>query len=121
MDHPDRSPPGAAFRTTHWSGLLLARGASDSVAAGALNTLCRTYWPPVYAFIRRRGYGVHQVQDLTQGFFARFLEKDYLSKADRNRGRFRSLLISSVENYLHNEHEKAAAQKTWGRRSSCLP
>lgn len=114
MNVPPDSLAPPTFPATHWSGVLRATGDSSGEAAAALETLCQTYWPPVYAFIRRRGYEGSRAQDLTQGFFARFLEKDYLNRADRSRGRFRSLLVSSVENYLHNEHERNNAQKRGG-------
>jgi len=114
MNVPPDSLASPTFPATHWSGVLRATGDSSVEAAAALEALCQTYWPPVYAFIRRRGHDSSRAQDLTQGFFARFLEKDYLNRADQSRGRFRSLLVSSVENYLHNEHERSNAQKRGG-------
>src|SRR5262245_2251628 len=77
------------FHTTSWS-LVLAAVGPTSESQDALANLCRTYWKPVYAFIRRNGYAPDQAQDLTQAFFAEFLEKNYVRGADRNRGRFRS-------------------------------
>lgn len=113
-----KTPPDSlalpTFPATHWSGVLRAAGDPSIEAAAALEVLCQTYWPPVYAFIRRKGHDSSRAQDLTQGFFARFLEKDYLTRADQTRGRFRSLLVSSVENFLHNEHERSTAQKRGG-------
>jgi RNA polymerase sigma-70 factor (ECF subfamily) len=114
MNVPPDSLAPPTFPATHWSGVLRATGNSSAEAAAALELLCQTYWPPVYAFIRRRGHDGSRAQDLTQGFFARFLEKDYLTRADQTRGRFRSLLVSSVENYLHHEHERSTAQKRGG-------
>jgi RNA polymerase sigma-70 factor (ECF subfamily) len=82
----------------------------------ALEKLCRTYWFPLYAFIRKRGHTPEQAQDLTQGFFAAFLEKNQISKATRERGRFRCFLMASVENFLSNERDRAHAQKRGGGR-----
>jgi RNA polymerase sigma-70 factor (ECF subfamily) len=78
--------------------------------------LCQTYWLPVYAFVRKRGHSPEQTQDLTQAFFANFLEKQHVAKADRERGRFRSFLMTSVENFLRNENDRAQAQKRGGGR-----
>jgi RNA polymerase sigma-70 factor (ECF subfamily) len=111
----DSVPAGAAgFALTHWS-VVLAAGHSDSVLArDALEKLCRAYWFPIYAFVRRRGYSPHDAQDLTQEFFARLLEKNYLADADRARGRFRSFLLGAVKHFLANEWDKARAQKRGG-------
>jgi RNA polymerase sigma-70 factor (ECF subfamily) len=102
------------FHTTHWSVVLAAGDEGSTQAATALARLCQTYWFPVYAFIRKRGHSPEQAQDFTQDFFAGFLEKNYVVKAARDRGRFRSFLMSSVENFLHNEHDRAQAQKRGG-------
>src|SRR5262249_32759506 len=83
-------------------------------ASQALEQLCRTYWPPLYAFVRRRGYELHQAQDLTQEFFARLLEKNYLGAADRARGKFRTFLLTALEHFLANEWRDAHAQKRGG-------
>ena len=101
---------GGSFRTTQWSVVLRA-GEDDSESRQALESLCRTYWPPVYSYVRRRGYDHDAALDLTQGFFAQFLEKNYLRAADRQRGKFRSFLLTSVKNYLANEWDKGQAQK----------
>jgi RNA polymerase sigma factor (sigma-70 family) len=110
--HSDSTAPGAGtFALTHWS-VVLAAGSSDSThARDALETLCRTYWHPIYVFVRRRGHSPHDAQDLTQGFFARFLEKNYLGGADRTKGRFRSFLLVCLKHFLANEWDKAGAQK----------
>ncbi len=84
---------GEAFSTTHWSMVLAAAGGQDSDSRRALATLCETYWYPVYAYVRRRGYDPESAQDLTQGFFARFLEKESVKAARRERGRFRNFLL----------------------------
>jgi RNA polymerase sigma-70 factor (ECF subfamily) len=108
-------PEGAReFRTTHWSVVL---GAADSAAPGAaeaLEKLCRAYWYPLYAYVRREGYGPDDAQDLTQGFFARFLEKNYLAQVNREKGRFRSFLLASLRHFLADERDRAQALKRGG-------
>jgi RNA polymerase sigma factor (sigma-70 family) len=102
------------FHTTHWS-LVVAAGDRKSVRSDqALAKLCGDYWPPLYAFIRRSGYSVHDAQDLAQGFFARLLDKNYLQDADRERGRFRSFLLGAVKHFLANQHKADQAQKRGG-------
>jgi DNA-directed RNA polymerase specialized sigma24 family protein len=114
--HSDAGPVGC-FHTTHWTEVLAA-GAENSPEAGeALARLCQTYWLPIYAFIRKRGHGPHQAQDLTQEFFAGFLEKRHVEQAVRDRGRFRSFLMTSVENFLRNAHDRSQAQKRGGGKS----
>jgi RNA polymerase sigma-70 factor (ECF subfamily) len=106
--------PGQWFATTHWTTVLTARDEQSPQAAEALEKLCRRYWPPVYAFIRRRGHGPDDAQDLTQEFFARLLEKHYLDAADASKGKFRTLLLTAVSRFLANERERALAQKRGG-------
>lgn len=101
------------FHTTRWS-LIFAAAGDASAAAGARADFCRTYWYPVYAFIRRRGYPHEQAEDLAQGFFAILLEKNYLGAADRERGRFRSFLRSAVAHYLSHERDRERAAKRGG-------
>ena len=97
---------------------MLAAGAENSPEGGAaLARLCQTYWLPIYAFIRKRGYGPDQAQDLTQEFFAGFLEKRRVEQAVRDRGRFRSFLMTSVENFLRNAHDRSQAQKRGGGKT----
>src|SRR5262249_1711970 len=103
-----------AFHTTHWSVVVAAGEHGSEQAAAALSRLCQTYWFPVYAFIRKRGHSPEQAQDFTQDFFAVFLEKNYVTRAARDRGRFRAFLMSSVQNFLHNQYDKAQAQKRGG-------
>ena len=110
----DQRPVGSVFNTTHWSVVVAAGEEGSEQAAAALSRLCQTYWFPVYAFIRKRGHSPEQAQDFTQEFFAVFLEKNYVAKAARDRGRFRAFLMSSVENFLHNQHSRAQAQKRGG-------
>jgi RNA polymerase sigma-70 factor (ECF subfamily) len=91
--------------------VLLAGEALDSRADAALETLCRSYWYPLYAYIRRKGYSSHDAQDLTQDFFARLLEKNYVSLAKAERGRFRSFLLKSLHHFLVNDWVRRQAQK----------
>jgi len=109
---PTTGPPGASrFHTTRWS-VVLAAGEADSPAA--LEELCATYWRPIYGFIRRRGHGVEEARDLTQGFFAGFLERRDVVGLDPARGRFRSYLLAAVKHFLINEQERGRALKRGG-------
>jgi RNA polymerase sigma factor (sigma-70 family) len=101
----------AQFHTTHWSVVLTAGRDDSQQATQALEKLCRTYWYPLYAYVRRRGCGPHDAQDLTQSFFARLLERDLLSRASPDRGRFRSFLLTTLQNFLADEHDRSVAQK----------
>jgi RNA polymerase sigma-70 factor (ECF subfamily) len=105
------------FHTTHWSLVLAAGREGTPRSAEALAELCGKYWPPVYAYVRRRVADVHEAQDLTQEFFARLLEKQALGKADPQRGRFRAFLLTAVKNFLANERDRADAQKRGGGRA----
>ena len=107
--------PSGAFTTTRWSVVLAAADHERPEAAQALETLCRAYWYPLYAFVRRQGHSPHDAEDLLQGFFARFLEKHYLGDVDQGKGRFRSFLLSALRHYLANEWDKAKAVKRGGR------
>ena len=89
------SPSREGFATTHWSVVLAAGEAASPQSATALASLCETYWYPLCAFVRRQGHGPGDAQDLTQEFFLRFLEKEYIGLADPARGRFRTFLLSS--------------------------
>ena len=100
-----------SFQTTRWSLVQRANGDIDDEALQALAALCDSYWYPVYAYIRRSGHGAHDAEDLTQGFFTRLLEKGTLAQADPAKGRLRTFLLTCVRNYLHNEHERASAQR----------
>ena len=91
------------FLTTHWSVVLNARAADSQQAKAALESLCRAYWYPLYAFVRRQGQSPHDAEDLIQGFFAQCIEKNYLHAADQQKGRFRSLLLIALKLYLANE------------------
>jgi RNA polymerase sigma factor (sigma-70 family) len=94
-----------AFTTTHWSVVLAARGQSPA-AQEALEKLCRTYWWPIYGFIRRQGYKPEEAQDLTQAFFARLLERRDLETVRQERGRLRSYLLASVKNFLSKARDR---------------
>lgn len=89
----DSATHSPVFVTTHWSVVLTATGADTTRAQAALEHLCRMYWYPIYHFVRRQGYSVHDAQDFTQAFFARLLEKKWIAGADQSRGRFRSFLL----------------------------
>ncbi len=103
------------FVTTRWSLILsAANGSEEQKARDALAELCRTYWRPVFSFVCRRGYSTEDAQDLTQDFFVAILEHNWLQHADRSRGRFRSLLLKSLQNFLVNAAEKAHAHKRGG-------
>jgi RNA polymerase sigma-70 factor (ECF subfamily) len=98
------------FATTHWSIVLEAQGESPA-AQDALEKLCRTYWRPVYGFIRRQGVGLEEAEDLTQGFFALLLERRDLDAVRREKGRLRSYLLTSVKHFLASEQRRAMAVK----------
>jgi len=106
--------PAEVFRTTHWSVILAAGGHSGAASEEALARLCRTYWFPLYAFVRRQGHEVHDAQDLTQEFFARFLAKNYLSQVNRDKGKFRSFLLASLKHFLANEWDRVQTRKRGG-------
>jgi RNA polymerase sigma-70 factor (ECF subfamily) len=101
------------FVTTHWSVVLDAAG-SDANSRAALEKLCRTYWYPLYAYVRRRGHAPPDAQDLTQAFFARLLERRWVGQADRDRGRFRTFLLTALSRFLAGEWDRLRAQKRGG-------
>jgi DNA-directed RNA polymerase specialized sigma24 family protein len=94
--------------------VLAAGEAGAAGSAEALARLCALYWYPVFAFVRRQGHATEEAEDLTQGFFARLIEKGDLADADRTRGRFRSFLLTACQHYLSNERDRASAQKRGG-------
>jgi len=119
-DTPETAPTGseaprrAAFVTTHWS-VVVATGCNEtSESRNALEQLCRVYWYPLYAHVRRRGHTPEDAQDLTQEFFARLLERQWLARADRACGRFRTFLLVALDRFLANAWDKARAQKRGG-------
>jgi len=99
------------FVTTHWSVLLTAQGDDSFEAAQALEKICRTYWYPLYGFVRRKGYDVPEAEDLTQAFFVRLLSRDFPLGIKPEGGRFRSYLLTALQHFLVNEREKAGAEK----------
>lgn len=110
----------SVFATTRWT-VVLAAGQSDTAhARAALEKLCQAYWYPLYAYVRRRGYSPEDAQDLTQEFFARLLERRWIERADRQRGKFRSFLLTALNHFLADEWNKARAQKRGGG-ASLLP
>ena len=114
LDWADIGSGARQFVTTHWSVVLAAREEDSPHAAEALAKLCRIYWYPLYAFIRRRGHSPHDAQDLTQEFFYRLLDKRYLDAVDYRKGRFRSFLLAALEHFLANEWRCSQAQRRGG-------
>src|SRR6266542_4752185 len=111
----DESPAEKGwFKTTHWSAVLDARGDDTALADAGLDSLCRTYWFPIYCYIRRLGRSPEDAEDLTQEFFARLMEKEYLKAVQRERGKFRSFLLRVLKWFLANEHDRANRQKRGG-------
>jgi RNA polymerase sigma factor (sigma-70 family) len=108
------SPGSPVFATTHWSVVVSAQDKGSPASAQALETLCRLYWYPLYAFVRRSGQNPPDAEDLTQAFFARLLEKDYLKAALREKGRFRTFLLVALKRFLANEWDRRHAQKRGG-------
>ena len=106
--------PGDIFATTHWTVVLAAGRQRSPQADHALEELYRTYWFPLYAYTRRRGHTREDAEDLTQAFFARLLEKNYLAQLDSEKGKFRAFLLASLKHFLANQRDKAHAQKRGG-------
>jgi RNA polymerase sigma-70 factor (ECF subfamily) len=120
---PDDRPPtdcsgtpkrSGAFVTTRWSVVLQAGGTDTTSAGDALSRLCHTYWYPLYAYVRGQGRTREDAEDLTQGFFARLLEKKWLMSADREKGRFRSFMLLTLKRFMADEWDKQRAQKRGG-------
>jgi RNA polymerase sigma-70 factor (ECF subfamily) len=108
------SAPGDIFATTHWTVVLAAGRRHTPSADTALEELCRTYWFPLYAYVRRRGHAKADAEDLTQAFFARLLEKNFLESVGSAKGKFRAFLLAVLKHFLANEWDKARAQKRGG-------
>jgi RNA polymerase sigma factor (sigma-70 family) len=104
------------FPTTRWSVISSVRS-QDTEWQGALAALCQTYWSPIYSYARYRGYPADEAEDLTQGFFAKLLEKNYVAQADRDRGRFRTFLLSSFNHFVANQWDYAHAAKRGGHNT----
>jgi RNA polymerase sigma-70 factor (ECF subfamily) len=107
-------PQGALFTTTHWSVIVAASQPDNGARDEALATLCHSYWPPVYAYIRRRGHKPEDAQDLTQEFFSRLLAKEWLAGIEPRTSRFRSFLLTAVSRFLANEYDRSTAAKRGG-------
>lgn len=120
MSQPEQAVDSAeprVFATTRWS-LILSASASHSdeeKARAALAELCRIYWRPIFLFVSRRGYSLQEAQDLTQDFFVMILESDWLKQADQHRGRFRSFLLKSLQNFLSHARDRTSAAKRGGK------
>ena len=102
------------FTTTHWSVVLRAGESPSPQAAEALERLCRTYWYPLYAYVRRQGHSPHDAQDLTQEFFARLLSRNYLQTVAPEKGKFRSFLLAAMNHFLADQRDRANAAKRGG-------
>ncbi len=107
-------PHRCSFATTHWSVVLAAGGRNTPESADALERLCRGYWYPLYTYVRGRGYSPEDAQDLTQQFFARFLEKSSFALADPARGRFRTFLLKSIQHFLADDWKRTHRVKRGG-------
>ena len=121
-DAPMRDPTSSngaprTFPGTRWSVVLAARQQPSPASAAALETICRSYWQPLYAFVRRSGYSTHDAEDLVQGFFCRLLEKHWLDAADREKGRLRTFLIVAMKKFMAKEWRRASAQRRGGGQS----
>lgn len=114
---PSSSDAPGAFPNTRWSEVLAAAQPNSPDAVQALDTLCRAYWPPLYAYVRCCGKSPHDAQDLTQEFFRRLLEKHWLKDADRRKGRLRTFLVLAIKHFMANEWRRASAQKRGGPRA----
>jgi RNA polymerase sigma-70 factor (ECF subfamily) len=104
----------SGFPTTEWSAVLGAASTQPDRAAAALEKLCGRYWYPIYAFIRQNGNDVHKAEDLTQGFFAFVLEHHAFERAEPSKGRFRSFVLASLNNYILNEYDRTQTLKRGG-------
>src|ERR1035437_7696465 len=107
-------PGSSQFQTTRWTLFSSAGEPHQKEARSALVSLCETYWYPLYAYLRRSGYRADQAQDLTQEFFIRLLEGHYLDRADREKGRFRSFLLTSLKFFVADEEDRQRAHKRGG-------
>ncbi len=118
MAAPDSSnvekPSPQAFATTRWSQVLAAGGSDAAISREALAELCRIYWYPLYAFVRRKGHSPQDAEDLTQEFFLRLMDHDWLARADKSKGRFRTFLLTMLTRFMANEWDKASRQKRGG-------
>ncbi len=120
MGQEKMGAPGAVglplFATTHWSVVLAAADEDTTQATVALERLCRTYWYPLYCYLRRRGHNHEDAQDLTQGFLAQLLERKSFARTDAGKGRFRSFLLAGLNYFVSDQRDRASAQKRGGGR-----
>jgi DNA-directed RNA polymerase specialized sigma24 family protein len=107
-------PPAGSFASTHWSVVLQVQLRESPAAHDALAALCSVYWYPLYAYIRRQVESTDKAEDLTQVFFTRLLEKNYLDQVDRSHGKFRAFLLACCKHFLANERDRERAQKRGG-------
>ena len=116
--HPEAWRDGVVqapqFLTTHWSVVVSAGRADSEASFAALDRLCRTYWYPLFAYVRRRGYNEETAKDLTQAFFAQVISRQYIADADPDRGRFRTFLLSSLDHFLANEWHRSQTRRRGG-------
>jgi RNA polymerase sigma factor (sigma-70 family) len=115
LDQSSRGRGADRFHTTQWTVVLLSAQSQAPGCKQALAELCKAYWYPIYSFIRHRGHSPEDAQDLTQGFFLHLLEHKALSRVDRQKGKFRSFLLASLQNYLSNEAQRARCIKRGGK------
>jgi len=120
VDQTSSSAQPGAFPLTRWSLVLAARQQHSPASAEALEAVCRAYWYPLYAYVRRCGQSPHDAQDLTQEFFCRLLEKRWLDSADRDKGRLRTFLITALKHFMAKEWRRQTAQKRGGGQD-CIP
>ncbi len=114
--HSETHEPNHWFTTTHWTVVLQAKDQSSKPGDG-LAQLCQTYWPPIYAFLRREGHAPADAEDLTQGFFVHLFERDFLSHLHHKQGKFRSFLLKFLKHFLSDVRDKAQAEKRGGGKS----
>ncbi len=113
-DSEPRAAGSPVFVTTHWSVVLSARESSSLASLDAMESLCRAYWYPLYAYVRRSGHSPSDAQDLTQEFFSRLIQPDYLKSVAPEKGRFRTFLLVALKRFLANEWDRVRAQKRGG-------
>lgn len=111
----DSTSGGAPFQQTQWTVVLATQDSDPDLARPALEALCTAYWPPLYAFVRRRGHSRWEAQDLVQGFFASLLENDANLNVHPDRGRFRTYLLAGMKHYLSDEQRRKKAEKRGGK------
>src|SRR5512140_2591493 len=111
------APSAGQFTATHWSVVLAAAKTPSTLADDALENLCRTYWQPLYIYVRRQGLPPAEAEDLTQEFFARLVQKRFLADVHPLKGRFRCFLLAALKHFLANEWDRARADKRGGKQT----